>query len=248
MADLTPWHKGPLLAFDFESTGKDPSTARPVTACVVVIGETSPGQIHARDWLMDAGVDIPAEATAIHGVSTEQVRADGQPARRAIVEILGALALAWDNGWPLIGHNVGYDLTLLDCELARHDLPGVEASGGPGLVVDTLCLDRMVDRYRRGKRTLEAACEHYKVALDGAHDAAHDAIASARIAWRIAELYPDLVQIPLPELMRAQAAAHREWAIGFQQYLDRKAAPGEPAERIDLAWPLRTLTLDVAAS
>lgn len=230
---MTPWHRHTLVAFDLETTGVDPTQARAVTACVVVIGG---GSIHEKNWLIDPGVEIPAEAASIHGVTTEKARTEGRPAAEALTEIVKCLEVAWSAGYPVVGHNVGYDLTLLDHDLARHGLAGVAERGGPGFVVDTLALDRMVDRYRKGKRTLTAAAKHYDVRLDGAHNAGFDAVCSARIAWRIAELYPDQVQIPLDELMAAQAASHADWATEFQAYLRKN---GQPDAVIDTAWPMR---------
>lgn len=241
---MNPWHKQPMVAFDLETTSPEPTEARIVTACVVAI---DPGTkaIHERNWLINPGVPIPPAAIAIHGVSNERAQAEGRDPAEALWEIANALEEAWTIGTPIVGHNVGtYDLTLLDHELIRHGLPGVPELGGPGMVVDTLCLDRMVDRYRKGKRTLTAAAEHYDVRLDGAHDAAFDTVCSARIAWRIAERYPEQVQIPLDELMAAQAASHADWATEFQSYLRNKG--GQPDAVIDTAWPMRARS-EVAA-
>ena len=67
------WHEGPLAGFDTETTGTDPETARIVTAAVIVHG---PEPVDAR-WLVNPGIDIPAEATAVHGISTETAQAQG---------------------------------------------------------------------------------------------------------------------------------------------------------------------------
>lgn len=215
---LNPWHRGIVVAFDVESTGVDVTRDRIVTACVVTINAET-RQIAERTWLLDPGIDIPAGATAIHGISTEHAREHGHPPRQAIGEIVNALRPAWEAGWPVIGHNVGYDLGILDHELARHGLGSITSHGGPGMVVDTLALDRMLRPKWRGKRKLTDCVEAYSVRLDGAHDARYDAVASARIAWRMAEGFPTYVQRDLHELMDLQARAHRSWAEEFGAYL-----------------------------
>lgn len=51
------WHLGRMAAFDVESTGVNPETARIVTACVVLVGGNQPTQ--AATWMADPGIDIP---------------------------------------------------------------------------------------------------------------------------------------------------------------------------------------------
>lgn len=63
------WADGPLLAFDLETTGTDTNADRIVTATVISIAPGKSPDI--RTWLADPGVEIPAEATEVHGVSTD---------------------------------------------------------------------------------------------------------------------------------------------------------------------------------
>src|SRR5699024_4273484 len=98
-------------------------------------------------------------------------------------------------------YNAPYDLTLLDRECRRH---GLEPINAPGPVIDPLVIDKTVDRYRKGKRTLEVAAAHYQVALDDAHDAGADAIAAGRVALALLRAYPDELDIPLADLQGRQ--------------------------------------------
>lgn len=215
------------MAFDMESTGVDPTTDRLVTASLVVI---SPGQQpRVRTWLADPGVEIPAEASAVHGISTEHARAHGQPAAVVVAEVAEALTTAWNPDVPLCVFNAPFDLSLLAAELWRHHRREFAVTGP---VVDPMCLDRHLDRYRKGKRHLEALCAHYQVRLDQAHTSAGDALACARLAWRLAQRFPTEVgQVPLAELHQSQAEWHREQTHSFAGYLDRLAARADdPAE------------------
>ena len=182
--------------------------------------------------IVDPGVEIPAEATAIHGITTEYAREHGENVDKAAAGIVVALQAAWAAGMPVVGYNIAYDLTVLDRALYRAGLDGI---GEIGPVIDPLVIDRSVDRYRRGKRTLTAACQHYDVRLDGAHDSTQDALAAARVAWRIAQRHPAIAALTLPELQDLQREAHWEWATHFQEYLRKKGTP----EVIDTAWPIR---------
>ena len=76
-------------------------------------------------------------------------------------------------GIPLVVYNAPYDLSLLDRECRRHR---VEPLGYPHPVIDPLVIDKAVDRYRKGKRTLVAAAERYGVDLDPENDKAVSAV------------------------------------------------------------------------
>jgi DNA polymerase-3 subunit epsilon len=93
---MTAWHEGPMVAFDLESTGVDTDTARIVTACVALI---QPGQpVEPMTWLLDPGIEIPEAASAIHGITTERGRNEGQPAHEGVGEIADQLASFWALG------------------------------------------------------------------------------------------------------------------------------------------------------
>lgn len=226
------WADGPLLAFDLETTAPDPLEARVVTATVIqIVPRKAP---LATNWLADPGVDIPDEAAQIHGITTEHARAHGRPVAEVVDQVCGALQFAWSNGVPVVGHNVSYDLTVLATESARYAL---EEFAVTGPVLDTIVLDRGVDRYRKGKRTLTATCAVYGVTLtDGdAHSSDADALASARIAWKIAKRYPEIGAMALADLQDWQRDRHRAWADNFGAYLTKQGKRDD----VSRDWPVR---------
>ncbi|MFG3052898.1 exonuclease domain-containing protein [Kitasatospora sp. NPDC048239] len=231
------WFTGPLASFDTETTGVDVETDRIVSAALVV--QPAPGAPpQTSAWLADPGVPIPDGARAVHGISDEHVRAHGRPARTVVAEIARALAEQSRAGRPLVVMNAPYDLTLLDRELRRHrGLSLTDALGGGGLLVlDPRVLDKHVDRYRKGRRTLTDLCAHYGVELAGAHDAAADATAALDLVRAIATRYPvALGGLSAAELHLRQAVWHAAQARGLQNWFDRTGTP----ERVDLSWPLR---------
>lgn len=156
--------------------------------------------------------------------------------------ILADLDECWTGGRPVIIYNASFDLTLLDRELRRHCQ--VSLDGLVGTVIDPFVIDKELDRYRKGSRTLTAACEHYGVKLEGAHTAEGDALAAARVAWRLAQVYPEHLS-RLEELNELQAMWRRDWAEQFTNYLAKKAieeagsiADVEPIEAVRGDWPL----------
>ncbi|UIP58623.1 exonuclease domain-containing protein [Agromyces marinus] len=221
-----------LAVFDLETTGIDIDTCRIVTAHVGVIGVDG-AVLEQREWIVDPGVEIPTAATLIHGVTTERARLEGAPAAQAVAEIIAALRAAADRGLPIVAYNAAYDLSVLHREAERY---GHEAFRGPAHVVDPYVIDRAVDRYRRGKRTLTAACEHYGVELTDAHDAGADAIAAGRVAQAIVRANPDLAGIAVGDLHRRQVGWSREQAESYQEW---RRGNGEPEFTASGAWPLR---------
>lgn len=229
------WYEDLLVGFDLETTGTDPREARIVTAAVTEVkgGEA----VRHRKWLANPGVPIPAETTAIHGVSTERAALEGRPAPEVVAEIADAVRGHWAAEVPVVVYNAPFDLTLLDEELRRYALPPLIAPGGrTGPVIDPLVMDRALDRFRRGKRTLEAACRVYGVTLEGAHDASVDALAAVRVARAIAVRYPEVGGRQLRELYDAQCGWHAAWAEDFAAWLRRK---GSADAEVDVNWPLR---------
>ncbi|KAA6221758.1 3'-5' exonuclease [Streptomyces albofaciens JCM 4342] len=227
------WHLCRMCGFDLETTGPDPETARIVTACVVQCGAGLPTQ--SATWLTDVdGHEIPDEAAAIHGVTTEKARAEGIDLREAVEQILGALRQVVLSGVPVVAMNARYDLTVLDREARRYGMAPLTDCAAEIRVVDPFVIDKQVDRYRRGSRKLTALCEHYEVRLDGAHTADADAIAACRVAWRQATRYAQLTAMSLDELHTAQIAWAAEQAASLEAYFRRK----DPAAVVEGAWPV----------
>ena len=227
---MSGWHKGRLAVLDTETTAPDPEVARIVTICTGLVGGGEPSQV--VQTLVSPGVPIPAEATAVHGVTDEMAAAGMEPGAAAELAVKW-LADVWACGLPVVAYNAAYDLTVIDREARRHLGYGVDVTGP---VVDPFVIDREVDKYRKGKRTLTVTSGHYRVALDGAHDATEDALAAGRVAWRIAELFPKVAAMSLAELHEAQVGWHRVRQDDFAAYLRRK---GESAVGVCGDWPLR---------
>ncbi|MFE9558555.1 3'-5' exonuclease [Streptomyces sp. NPDC006692] len=233
------WHLEPLVGFDLETTGTEPLEARIVSAAIVAVRGTD--VVRQRNWLADPGIRIPAQASAIHGISTERAAAEGRPAAAVADEIAETLTGYWRQGVPVVAYNAAFDLTLLAAELQRHQLPSLgDRLGGAmiGPVIDPYTIDRSVDRYRKGKRTLEAVCVEYGVVLEAAHDAGADALAAVRVALAIAGRHPQVARLEPARLHDCQIQWHAQWAADFQRFLRKN---GTADAVIDGAWPLREL-------
>lgn len=221
-----------LAVFDVETTGVDVETARIVTAYVGVINAHGETQRHST-WLIDPEIDIPAAAEAVHGISTERARSDGIPAASGVAQIRDALRELLENEIPVVIYNAPYDLTVLERESRRH---GLSPLVSPQPIIDPLVIDKAVDTYRRGKRTLQVACEHYGVPLTNAHDSGADAIAAGHLAQALARTYPEQLGVTAHELHNQQVTWAAAQAANFEAYMRRTR---DPEFRASGVWPVR---------
>lgn len=227
---MTAWHYGPMLGFDCETSGVDVESDRIVTAALVWVEGP---KVERQSWLLNPGVPIPEGATAIHGI-TDGKAAEGDNPADVLPIIVGSIIDHLHQGWPLVAFNAVFDLTMLDRELRRHSGPPLDIESFDP-IIDPFVIDREMDKYRKGKRTLEAMCEHYRVPFGGdAHTADADAFATLRLAWRLAEVW-NLGDSDLAELTDKQAVWHRERQEDYMAYLRRE---GKPTEGVNTAWPI----------
>ncbi|MFG2468688.1 exonuclease domain-containing protein [Streptomyces canus] len=257
------WHFGRWAAFDLETTGVDVETDRIVTAAVDARGGSFPHE--ADEWLADPGIEIPAEATAVHKITTEYAREHGESARAVVERVADTLASEIVNrGSIVVGHNVPFDLTLLDRECRRYGLPTlVERLGdAPLYVIDTRVLDQRAVPFRKrvnenqGARQLITLAQFYGVPWedDKAHGCSYDAVVAAQVARRIAALahmrradWPEHVRaerrvsfMPFRDLTPAELhAAQIEWAAEQAAGLQKHFRKTDPTAVVDGAWPLR---------
>ncbi len=221
-----------IAVFDTETTGIAPETTRIVSAHVSVLN--AHGEVEQPlNWLIDCGIDIPEQATAVHGITTERMRAEGTPATESISEILTTLSRLLDSGIPVVAYNASYDFTILDREAQRYNLSALST---PKPIVDPLIIDKQMDKFRKGKRTLEATAAHYGVDLTGAHDASVDAIAAGRVAQAIGKKFAADLAFPAEELHDLQVQWAKEQAESYATWRRSQNLPVYPGDGL---WPVR---------
>lgn len=152
----------PLLFFDLETTGLSPVRDRIVEMAVIRVSPH--GDVLERVRRFNPGIPIAPEATAVHGITDEDVADEPPFAARAksLVELLDPCDLA--------GFNIRrFDLPMLLAEIGR-----------AGLRLDVRNR-RMIDIqtifHREEPRDLSAAARFY---LDRAHPEAHSALGDIR--------------------------------------------------------------------
>lgn len=231
------------IGWDTETTGPDPRDARIVTAALVARGGASPDRV--QTWLINPDIDIPTEASDIHGITTERAQAEGQDPKAALEEIAGLMARAITYGMPLIAFNTSFDWSVLHYELERNGLRTIQDRVGdaPLTLIDPHVIDRQcVQRLRgSGLRKLKPTAERYGVTLTDWHSADADALAALLIAEEQWARYPQLADMGPQQLFAAQRSWRAEQQAGLQTWFRTKASPeqgGDPNKQIDGSWPL----------
>ena len=188
----------PLASLDLETTGTDPATARVVE--VGIVKRLPDGDEHVRSWRINPEAPIPAEATAVHGITDADVALHPTFAQVAcmISETLRGCDLVVFNGRA-------FDLPLLRVEFARC---GVAWPCEDAHVIDAFTIYR-----ERERRDLPAAVRHY---LGREHVGAHGAVADARATLDIVHAqvarYADLAGLDVAALDLASGGRQPTWA------------------------------------
>lgn len=227
--------------FDTETTGVNVNESRIVTAAVVAHGGGKPDC--AKTWLIDPGIEIPEEAAAIHGITTERVRAEGVDAATALDEIARTLTGVLRNRLPIVAFNLAFDWSILDRELKRYELPTMAERYTQPIygLVDPYVIDKAVDRYRKGTRKLQPTAELYGVKLDDWHTADADALAATLIAEKEFEKYEFLNRLSPERLYNAQQKWRKEQCASLQAYFRNEEKSGDaydPEAVINGEWPM----------
>lgn len=190
--------------------------------------------LETHEWFIDPGVDVPKEASDIHGLDTAWLRENGRDPKEALTEILFLFRQHWK--LTQIAYNMAFDLSMLHAEFVRH---GVSETFGPAMaekatLFDPYVTDRAKDKYRRGKRKLMNLADHYGVDYNEGdlHNAVADVTLTAKVAIAVENKYG------LPTNAQ-QAQYHNDWAMGFRDYLRKQGKSEDEVAGVSGDWPLR---------
>lgn len=230
---MSDWTRTPMVGFDLETTGVNVEIDRIVSGSVLEWGGGKLTDPH--NWLSDAGgAEIPAEATAIHGITTEMARSAGRPAAEVVAEIVDMLRAYADEGLPITAMNAQFDFTVLERECDRYGIRSLWSRSVP-CVLDPRVLDKHVMPYRKGRRTLEALADFWCVKVVGrAHTAEADARTACGVVHAIGRRYPYLAREDLGELHEMQCRWAREQNADFRAWLARS---GGEVDTSPFDWP-----------
>lgn len=178
------------LVLDTETTGLDPKDGhRVIELACVELSNCIPTGRHWH-WYFNPERDVPAEATAIHGIKNSDLV--NKPLFGAVAgEFLDVI-----EGARLIIHNAVFDIKFLNAELARVGKPAI----GFDRVVDTLMLARR--KHPGSPNNLDALCRRY--GIDNSSRTKHGALLDSEL---LADVY---VRLTNAEQAGLNLAVNRE--------------------------------------
>jgi len=174
----------PLAFIDVETTGTHPHSDRIVELSILKVQPD--GSEDYRSHRVNPGVPIPAEATAIHGITDADVAEEPAFSQYAngVCEFL--------DGCDISGFNViTFDLPFLEAELGR---AGVDFSCEGRQLVDVMVIYHQVTPREpsKSRKLKDAYLEYSGKELEDAHGAERDATASAEVLNIMVEKHDDL--------------------------------------------------------
>ena len=170
--------KRPIVFFDLETTGVDTSKDRIVEISMIKVMPDGSKDVKTRR--VNPEMPIPAEATAVHGITDEEVK--NEPTFRQLAKSLAQFIQGCDFG----GFNSNrFDLPLLVEEFLR---VGVDVDLKRRKFIDVQNIF-----HKKEQRTLVAAYKFYcDKDLTDAHSAAADTMATYEVLCAQLDRYEDL--------------------------------------------------------
>ncbi len=164
------------VILDTETTGLDPKKGDRLIeiGCIEIFNRIPTGREY--HCFINPERDVPAEAEAIHGLSTDFLK--GKPLFRRIARDF--LQFIGDD--TLVIHNAQFDIGFLNSELDRAGLGSISMDR----VVDTLALARR--KHPAGPNNLDALCKRY--GIDNSKRTKHGALVDSLL---LAEVYVELL-------------------------------------------------------
>ena len=168
----------PIVFFDLETTGINIGTDRIVEISILKVFPN--GNKESKTWLVNPEMEIPKNASDIHGITNEQVVTE--PTFNELAPKVSELIAGCD----LAGFNSNrFDIPLLAEELMR---AGIDFD-----MNDRKAIDVQVIFHKKEQRTLSAGYQFYcGKELEGAHGAEADTNATYEILLAQLEKYNDI--------------------------------------------------------
>jgi DNA polymerase III subunit epsilon len=201
------------IVLDTETTGLDPLRGDRLVeiGCIEILNRMPTGQtFHVY---LNPQRAMAAEAFAVHGLSTEFL-AD-KPLFSEVVEDF----LQFIDDAPLVIHNASFDISFINAELDRIELPPIARER----LVDTLLLARR--KHPGVSNRLDDLCSRY--AIDNSHRTKHGALLDAEL---LAEVYIDLIGARQSQLILASET--RDIRVSGQSETQRRQREVPLAPRV----------------
>lgn len=182
------------LFFDTETTGvpknyKAPSSDLENWSCRLVqlswiVKNDKQEELSRGNFIIKPdGFEIPAEASAIHGISTERAMAEGLELKKVVYYFLGACRLSD----VLVGHNVSYDVHVVGAEMIRcFQKDYIETQETIDTMLASVDFCKIPGKFGfKWPKLMELHQKLFGCDFDNAHDSSADIAATEKCFWEL---------------------------------------------------------------
>lgn len=163
------------IVLDTETTGLDPSKNRIVEIGAIELMNHVPTGRHFHKYI-NPEMDIPAEATNVHGITNERV------AKEPVFAEIAAEFIEFAGDAKFVIHNAEFDMGFLNAEFARLGFEKMPMSRA----IDTVRMARQ--KFPGSPASLDALCKRFEI--DNTHRTLHGALLDADL---LAKVYLELI-------------------------------------------------------
>jgi DNA polymerase-3 subunit epsilon len=163
------------IVLDTETTGLDPKDGHRMVeiGCVELLNHIPTGK--TWHYYINPEREIPAEATAVHGITNDRVKKEP-----IFAEIVGSFA-DFIEGARLVIHNAEFDVKFLNYQMKEFGYPAIKVTD----TIDTLLIARK--KFPGQPANLDALCRRFNIDLSGREF--HGALLDAQL---LADVYLEL--------------------------------------------------------
>lgn len=185
------------VTIDAETSGVDTANDRIITW--FMRAREGDEVVFERNWILDPGVEIPEEAAAVHGMSTEWVREHGRKdVDEAIMEIVCEITDAVKAGFVLCGYNHAFDLAMLESEYKRYWLFDLIWLRENSRFIDPAIFSRVFDKYVKGGHQLITVAKRNGIEIE--EDRLHTADYDVEVTEKLVKVMLNRAWRELPEV------------------------------------------------
>lgn len=231
-----------IITFDTETTGIDTENDRIITC--FMRARDNDEIVFEKNWVIDPGVEIPKEASDVHGMTTEWVRENG---RKDVDEVIKEIISELENyallRYTVCGYNHAFDLAILNSECKRY-CEGEELYFGEDVkYLDPAIFSRVFDKFKKGGHQLITVAKRNGIEVQ--EDRLHAADYDVEVTEKLVKIFLNRAWRELPELRKGltpdqfvtrlqgwQAEEKKRWAEGLTQYFESQGKPEEDGSKI----------------
>lgn len=171
-----------FICLDCETTGLDPVRDQIIEVALLLF--TPNEEIDRFTTLVNPGCPIPENSIAIHHITNEMVL-QAPPIEQVLPKLLAIL-----QSYPIVGHGIEFDVTLLANACGKH---GLAHPFDNKVLIDTLRMARLYGD--SPTNSLEQLGRHFNIGVEGTHRAMNDVEINVAVFKQLLKFYKNLDEL-----------------------------------------------------